>query len=108
MARDLAKEASKLRRVPGIIFADGPAGRRARVGGTGIEVFEIIATYRDVDKDWQLLKQSYEWLTEDQLRAALAYYAAYPAEIDECLRDYEFESIEAFWQAHPSTKPPWR
>lgn len=108
MTREVEEEAAKLRRVPGIVFADGPAGRRARVGGTGIEVFEVIATYRDVGGDWQLLKQSYDWLTEDQLRAALAYYAAFPAEIDDCLREYESESLEAFWQAYPSTRPPWR
>ena len=35
-------EAERMKKVPGIIFVEGPAGRRARVGGTGLEVFEIV------------------------------------------------------------------
>ena len=35
-----------MRRAPGIVFADGPAGRRAAVGGTGLDVWEIVATWR--------------------------------------------------------------
>ena len=38
-------EAEKMRRVPGIVFADGPTGRRARITGTGIDVFELISGY---------------------------------------------------------------
>ncbi len=36
--RELLEEAVKMRRCPGIVFADGPSGRRARVAGTGLEV----------------------------------------------------------------------
>ncbi|MGI8553279.1 MAG: hypothetical protein ACR2PL_21210 [Dehalococcoidia bacterium] len=32
-------ETEKLERVPGIIFADGAAGRRARIAGTGWRCF---------------------------------------------------------------------
>jgi uncharacterized protein (DUF433 family) len=108
MVRDLAGEVAKLATMPGIVFAEGPAGRRARVAGSGIEVFEIIATYRSVESDWELLRRSYEWLSEDQLRAALDFYAAYPEQIDEWLRTLDPEALEAFWRQHPSSKPPWR
>ena len=42
ITKDLLMEAIKMRRCPGIIFAEGVSGRRAKVGGTGIEVWEII------------------------------------------------------------------
>jgi uncharacterized protein (DUF433 family) len=107
MAKDLMAEVAKLRRVPGIIFADGPSGRRARVAGTGIDVFEIIDSYHQVGDDWKHLKQSFDWLSEEQLRAALAYYAAFPVEIDESVRSNQ-EPLENFWLEHPSSRPPWR
>ena len=33
LARDLLMEAIKMRKCPGIAFADGPTGRRARIAG---------------------------------------------------------------------------
>src|SRR5437764_15301828 len=80
VANEMLAEAAKMRRIPGIVFADGPSGRRARVAGTGLAVFEILRTYRDSGEDWDTLRESYHWLTENQLRSALAYAAAYPEE----------------------------
>ena len=34
LVAEMVTEAIKMRRVPGIVFADGATGRRARVGGT--------------------------------------------------------------------------
>jgi uncharacterized protein (DUF433 family) len=82
MTAELLEEAVQTRRAPGIAFVDGPAGRRAIVAGTGLDVWEIIATWREVYSGFETLRQSYPWLTEAQLRAALAYYELYPAEID--------------------------
>ena len=83
LARDLLSEAVKLRRCPGITFADGPAGRRARIAGTGIEVWELIATFKGLKEDYEKLKEAYHWLNEQQIRAALSYYALYTQEIGE-------------------------
>ena|SRR5579875_220357 len=107
MRASLNEEVEKLHLVPGIIFADGPTGRRARVAGTGIEVFEIIEGYHQAGDDWGLLKQSFEWLSDEQLKAALAYYAAFPEEIDAWIRS-NHEPLEAFWQKHPYSRPPGR
>ncbi len=79
---ELLAEAIRMRRAPGILFADGPGGRRAVVAGTGLDVWEVIATWREVGEDHELLRRAYSWLGEAQLRAALGYYALYPAEID--------------------------
>ena len=34
-------EAVKMRRCPGVTFADGPTGRRAKIAGTGIDIWEL-------------------------------------------------------------------
>jgi uncharacterized protein (DUF433 family) len=82
-ARDLILEAVKMRRCPGIIFADGPTGRRARIAGTGIDIWEFIATFKGLDENYEKLKETYHWLSDQQIRSALSYYALYPDDIDE-------------------------
>ena len=78
-------EAERIRRVPGIVFVDGAAGRRARVAGTGLDVFEIVKTLREVDGDLSRLHEAYSWLSEAQLQAALTYTKEYPVEIEQRL-----------------------
>ncbi len=89
MANELLSESIKMKRCPGIIFADGPSGRRARVAGTGLEVWEVLATYKSLKKSLARLRQAYHWLSDHELRAALAYYAAYPGEIDQQIQRNE-------------------
>jgi len=71
-----------MRRAPGIGFVDGPVGRRAVVAGTGLDVWEIIATWKEGGESQETLRRNYPWLTEAQLRAALGYYETFPSEID--------------------------
>ncbi len=79
---ELLHEAISMRRAPGIVFADSPSGRRAVLAGTGLEVWEIVSTWLAADREPDRLRQAYDWLTEPQIRAALAYYDLYPAEVD--------------------------
>jgi len=67
---------------PGIFFADGPTARRTRVSGTGIDVWEIVSAFKGTGEKYVELKKAYHWLSEPQLRSALAYYALYPEEIE--------------------------
>ena len=83
IARDLLIEAVKMRRCPGITFADGPTGRRARIAGSGIDIWEFIATFKGLGENYEKLKETFHWLSDHQLRSALPYYALYPDEIDE-------------------------
>ena len=83
IARDLLVEAVKMRRCPGITFADGPTGRRAKIAGTGIDIWEFIATFKGLGENYEKLKESYHWLSDQQMRSALSYYALYPVEIEE-------------------------
>lgn len=99
-------ESNKMRRIPGILFVDSPSGGRvARVAGTGLEVFEIVQAYRSVENSWQRLKESFHWLSDTQLRAALAYAEAYPEEIQERIRRDEQWSTDAVWERYPFMSP---
>lgn len=82
LAEEMLEESVRMRRIPGIAFADGPAGRRAVLAGTGLDVWEIVATWRASGEGVEALRRNYPWLTETQLQAALAYYTSYPGEID--------------------------
>lgn len=101
ITNELLEEAVKMKRCPGIVFANGVTGRRARVAGTGIEVWEIIADYKGMDKDISALKEAYHWLSETQIRAALGYYAAYPEEIDGMIQRNEQWTPEEIAERHP-------
>lgn len=70
---------------PGVVFRDGPAGRRAGLSG-GPDVWEIVvvlADYAVTDASTAVAKTA-RWLhlTQAQVRTAEGYYAAYPGEID--------------------------
>src|SRR6266567_6723946 len=78
---DLLQEAVRTRRVPGISFVDSITGRRPVIAGTGLDVWEVIATSKIVGHE-EKLRQAYHWLTPAQIRVALTYYRFYPEEID--------------------------
>ena len=101
-AIELLTEAVKMRRCPGIVFADGPSGRRARILGTGLEVWELIADYQAMDRDPQRLREAYHMLSDAQIRAALGYYAAYPEEIDHLIARNENWTKERLLAQYPS------
>ena len=85
MIVELVDEGLRMRRAPGVVFVDGPVGRRPVIAGTGLDVWEVIAAWQELGRDYRRLRAAYDWLTEPQLRAALSYYEAYPAEIDDRL-----------------------
>ncbi len=94
--RDLIEEAVRTRRCPGILFAHGPAGRRAVIAGTGLEVWEVVAAYRECEEDVERLQAAYDWLTPSQLRNALGYARIYRDEIEgEIERQRELDKPEA-------------
>jgi len=66
---------------PGITFADGPAGRRPRVAGTGLDVWEVVETVRANGGSPQRAA-AYLEVAPARVEAALSYYGAHAAEID--------------------------
>jgi uncharacterized protein (DUF433 family) len=108
VVNELLDEALKMRRIPGIYFADTPSGRTAKVAGSGLGVWEIIMGYRSVDEDWDRLRESYHWLTEYQLRSALAYAEAYHDEIERRIQRDEQWTPEKLYEMYPFMRPPER
>ncbi len=105
MAKSLLEEAIKMRKCSGIAFASGVSGRRGRIAGTGIEVWEVAAQYKGSNRDQKLLQQAFHWLAFRQIRAALGYYAAYPAEIDALIARNEQWTEETLKRRHPALSP---
>jgi len=102
---DPLREAVRMRRVPGIVFVDGASGRRAVVAGTGLDVWEIVATWHEVGEGYRALRESYDWLTEPQLRAALGYYELYPEEVEARLAREEWWTPDRVSSELPFTRP---
>ena len=67
---------------PLVRFADGPAGRCARLVETGKDVWEVIATVRDNNGDAAEAAHYLE-IPLGLVQAAIIYYSAYREEIDE-------------------------
>jgi uncharacterized protein (DUF433 family) len=105
VTKDLLQEAIKMRRCPGILFAEGANGRKARVAGTGIEVWEVIATYKSVKGDFKRLHKAYHWLSAEQLKAALGYHRIYPQEIDRLIERNEEWNEERVRDRYPFMRP---
>lgn len=101
LAERYIDEGLRLDEHPGIVFRNGPAGRRAALAA-GPDVWEIVRFVsgiasggeRAIGDAARLLN-----LRVEQIRTALAYYSDYPQEIDERIhRDEETaERAEAAW-----------
>lgn len=66
---------------PLIQFLDGPSGRRASMIGSGLDVWEVIATVRDNEGSIDEAA-AYLELPTGLVQAAVAYYGQYKHEID--------------------------
>jgi len=95
VTQDLLEEALRMRECPGIYFADEPAGREAKIAGTGLGVWEVIRDYLASGKNGRLLKKSLPQLSEAQIRAGILYYTRYPQEIDEAIAENEVLARDA-------------
>ncbi|RPI76210.1 MAG: DUF433 domain-containing protein [Desulfobacteraceae bacterium] len=110
LVKELLIEALKARKCPGIIYVDGPSGRRARIAGSGIEVWEFMANFKAMNEDYAKIKQAYHWLNEQQIRAAFTYYTFYPDDIEEHIRSNAGQTKNAVLKrcpflAKPEVKP---
>jgi uncharacterized protein (DUF433 family) len=101
VTNELLEEAVRMQRCPGITFTEGTTGRRARIAGTGLEVWEIISTSKGIGDDFDRLRKAYHWLTEQQLRTALGYYRAYPEEIDHLIKRNKEFTVEHVRKKYP-------
>jgi hypothetical protein len=96
LAQRYIDEGMKLDRHGGIVFRDGPAGRRAVVVG-GPDVWEIVAAARSAPETGDdLIAALAERLgvPEAKIRVAIRYYAEYPDEVDRFIALVEAEAAE--------------
>lgn len=101
VVNELLEEALKMHRCPGIVFTEGTSGKRARIAGAGIEVWEVVAAYKSVGEDFKRLKKTYHWLTEQQLKTAIGYYRLYPEEIDAIISENESLTYKEIQRKYP-------
>lgn len=88
---------------PGIVFRDGPAGRRAGLAN-GPDVWEVIAVVRRQTVRGETgLRAAAEMmgLTEPQVRTAVAYFSAHEQEVLHRIEENDRASREAqaSWEA---------
>ncbi len=88
---------------PGLVFKDGPSGRRAALA-LGPDVWEVVKASREVDERGEaavLAVGEILNLEEEQVRAALRYYADHQDEIDAeiALAHEESAKAEEAWLA---------
>lgn len=102
VTRELLGEAPRMRYAPGILFADGPGGRRAAVAGTGLDVWEVVRAWKECGEDLAKLRRELPWLTGPQLRTAIAYYQLYPEEVDARLVREAGWTAESLAREHPA------
>jgi hypothetical protein len=98
LAQRYIDEGMKQERHPGIVFRDGPAGRRAVVAG-GPDVWEVIAAAHSApERGDELISAMAErvGIPTERVRVAIRYYAEYPDEIDRWIRmvDEEADRLE--------------
>jgi len=100
LAQRYVEEGLRMDEHPLVRFADGPAGRRARLVGTGKDVWEVIATVHDNDGDLAETARYLE-IPLGLVQAAVTYYGAYREEIDEWIELNAQEVAEAYaaWSA---------
>lgn len=85
---------------PLVRFAEGPSGRRAALVGSGLDVWEAIASVQENDGDLRAAAESLQ-VPVGLVQAAVAYYGDYREEIDaEIGRNAdEWERGYAAWEA---------
>ena len=94
LAQRYVEEVLRMDEHPLIRFVDGPAGRRARIMGTGKDVWEVIAAVRENSGD-AVETARYLEMPLGLVQAAITYYGAYRDEIDQWIEANEQEAAEA-------------
>ena len=98
-ARTLLDEGLRRERHPGIVFREGPAGRRAAIEGRRLDVWQVMETLWASDGNVDEAAD-YLQVRPDQVRAAVSYYTEFPDEIDAWVRTNheEADRLRSRWE----------
>jgi uncharacterized protein (DUF433 family) len=80
-ARTLIDEGLRRERHPGIVFRDGPAGRRASIEGRRLDVWQVMETVWASDGNVDDAA-NYLSLRPNQIQVVVGYYTEFSEEID--------------------------
>jgi hypothetical protein len=97
LAQRLVDEGLRMAEHPGIVFKDGPAGRRAALA-FGPDVWEVVKFLREVDErgpDAIAAAAEVLSLPESRVRIAMHYHLAHPEEIEAEIAQADEESRAA-------------
>jgi hypothetical protein len=103
LAQRLVDEGLRAQEHPGVVFRDGPSGRRAALV-TGPDVWEVVAALgRSTARGEAAVTATAGEMSLSiaQVKTALDYYGSYPEEINEQIAENERAADEAHaaWQA---------
>jgi len=100
LAQRFVEEGLRREDHPLVRFVDGPSGRRAALVGSGLDVWQVIATVRENDNDPEEAA-AYLEIAPGLVQAAIAFYGDYREEIDAeiALNEAEWERGYAAWVA---------
>jgi hypothetical protein len=102
LAKTLLDEGLRMEAHPGIVFRNGPGGRRAALAG-GPDVWEVARVVRDIKEPGGALIEKAAELTSlpvALVQVVVSYYAAYQREIESWIAslDEEAAQAEAAWR----------
>lgn len=103
LAQRLVDEGLRQSEHPGIVFRDGPAGRRAALA-LGPDVWEVVRALRELDERGDAAVSGAAellHLVPAQIRTAIRYFGAFSQEIDAEVTEADTASAEAeaAWRA---------
>jgi uncharacterized protein (DUF433 family) len=85
---------------PGIYFAVEPAGRTAKIAGTGLGIWEVLRDFVP-DEDIARVRRAFPQLSSPQISAAVIYYYRYPQEIQRQVAANVALTAEALERRYP-------
>jgi hypothetical protein len=108
LAERYIDEGMRMEDHPGIVFRNGPTGRRAGLAA-GPDVWEVISALRSTGRDGdEAIEATAEWsgLTVRQVRDAVGYYSEYPSEVEERIRrnEEDADAAERRWRDQSVTR----
>ena len=98
-ARTLLDEGLRRERHPGIVFRDGPAGRRAAIEGRRPDVWQVMETLWGSEGDIGDAAK-YLGLRAEQVQAAVGYYSEFSDEVNSWIKRNreEAERLQERWK----------
>ena len=102
LAQRLVDEGLRMAEHPGLVFKDGPGGRRPALK-VGPDVWELVKFLREIDERGEpAIEAASEVfaIPETAVHAGLTYYTSYPDEIDAWIADADAvsERAEQAWR----------